>query len=142
MLHFDEMTLQELVCPEGYACACGKKHVCAMDFLEIGPGAIRKAPDMVRAMGSKKPFIVCDQNTYEAAGRRVDVLLTEAGIDHKLYIKDERGKRDVRSFEPTKVSPNATFTGVVYFDGEGLSSVIYEPHWLVSSQNQYIYFDL
>lgn len=63
-------------------------------------------------------------------------------VDHKLYIKDERGKRDVRSFEPTKVSPNATFVGVVYFDGEGINSVIYEPHWLVSSQNQYIYFDL
>lgn len=63
-------------------------------------------------------------------------------VDHKLFIKDERGKRDVRSFEPTKVSPNATFTGVVYFDGENLNSVIYEPHWLVSSQNQYIYFDL
>jgi len=63
-------------------------------------------------------------------------------VDHKLYIKDERGKRDLRSFEPTKVSPNATFTGVVYFDGKSLSSVIYEPHWLVSSQNQYIYFDL
>ena len=63
-------------------------------------------------------------------------------VDHKLYIKDERGKRDVRSFEPTKVSPNATFTGVVYFDGESLNSIIYEPHWLVSSQNQYIYFDL
>lgn len=63
-------------------------------------------------------------------------------VDHKLYIKDERGKRDVRSFEPTKVSPNAAFTGVVYFDGEGINSVIYEPHWLVSSQNQYIYFDL
>lgn len=86
MLHFDDMTLQELVRPEGYACACGKKHVCAMDFLEIGPGVLRKAPDMVRAMGSKKPFIVCDQNTYEAAGQRVDELLTAAGIDHKLYI--------------------------------------------------------
>ena len=52
-------------------------------------------------------------------------------VDHKLYIKDESGRRDVRSFEPTKVSPNATFAGIVFFDGEGLKSVIYEPHWLV-----------
>lgn len=63
-------------------------------------------------------------------------------VDHKLYIKDEGGKRDVRSFEPTKISPSATFAGVLYFDGEGIRSVVYEPHWLVSSQNQYIYFDL
>lgn len=63
-------------------------------------------------------------------------------VDHKIYIKDENGKRDTRSFEPTNISPNATFTGVVYFDGSGLGAVIYEPHWLISSQNQYIYFDV
>ena len=86
MLRFDEMTLQELVRPEGWDCACGKHHACAMDFLEIGPGAITKAPDMVRAMGCEQPFIVCDQNTYEAAGKRVDALLTAAGIPHQLYV--------------------------------------------------------
>ena len=63
-------------------------------------------------------------------------------LNHKLYIKDEHGKRDVRSFYPTRVSPHATFTGTVYFDGESLESVVYERHWLLSSQNQYIYFDL
>ena len=56
MLRFDEMTLQELVRPEGYDCACGKHHACAMDFLEIGPGAVAHAPDMVRAMGCQRPF--------------------------------------------------------------------------------------
>lgn len=63
-------------------------------------------------------------------------------VDHKLYIKDEQGNRNVRSFGLTKVSPDSTFTGEVYFDGEGLKSVVYEPHWLVSSENQYIYFDI
>ena len=63
-------------------------------------------------------------------------------IDHKLYVKDERGNRDTRSFGLTRVSPRATFTGVLYFDGAGLVSVVYEPHWLVSSENQYVYFDL
>ena len=63
-------------------------------------------------------------------------------VDHKLYVKDESGERNTRSFEPTKVSPRATFTGVLYFDGEDLVSVIYEPHWLVSAENQYVYFDL
>jgi len=63
-------------------------------------------------------------------------------VDHKLYVKDEHGNRDVRSFGLTRVSPRATFTGVLYFDGEGLVSVVYEPHWLVSAENQYVYFDL
>ena len=62
-------------------------------------------------------------------------------IDHKLYVKDENGKRDTRSFLPTNVSPGATFTGTVYFDAEAMESVIYEPHFLVSAQNQYVYWD-
>lgn len=63
-------------------------------------------------------------------------------VSHKLYIKSEGGSRDVRSFSPTAISPQATFTGEVYFDGSGLTAVVYEPHWLVSSQNQYVYFDI
>ena len=86
MPDFANMPLEELVRPEGFDCACGKHHACAMDFLKIGPGAIRYAPDMVRKMGCEKPFILCDQNTYEAAGKQVDELLTAAGVEHVLYI--------------------------------------------------------
>jgi hypothetical protein len=76
------MTLTELVRPEGFDCACGKHHACPMDYLKIGLGAIQETAAMVKAMGSEKPFVVCDKNTYEAAGKRVDALLTEAGIPH------------------------------------------------------------
>ena len=62
MPDFDQMTLRELACGKGFDCGCGKHHACAMDFLEIGPGAVAKTPDMVRAMGCKAPFVVCDQN--------------------------------------------------------------------------------
>ena len=63
-------------------------------------------------------------------------------VDHKIYVKDENGKRSIRSFEPMKIFPGATATGIVYFDGDGLVDVIYEPHWLISSENQYVYFDV
>lgn len=63
-------------------------------------------------------------------------------LDHKIYIKGSDGNRDVRSFYPTKISPGASYTGEVYFDGEGLKSVIYIPHFVISSESQYVYFDL
>lgn len=63
-------------------------------------------------------------------------------VDHKLYVKGEDGSKGARSFPPTAISPQATFTGELYFDGSGLTAVVYEPHWLVSSQNQYVYFDV
>ena len=86
MPDFDRMSLEELIRPEGFDCPCGKHHVCAMDFLAIAPGAVNRTAEMVRAMGCQKPFVICDENTYAAAGKRVDELLTAANIDHLLYI--------------------------------------------------------
>ena len=82
MPNFTEMSLTELLRPEGHACACGKKHVCALKYLNIGRGIIDDVPTMVQAMGRRKPFVVCDGNTWEVAGRRVDAALTVANIDH------------------------------------------------------------
>lgn len=94
MPNFSQMTLTELVRPEGYKCACGKTHVCALKYLNIGRNIIGEAPKMIAAMGKKKPFVVCDDNTYRVAGRRVDEILTEAGVDHILYvIPNENGAR-------------------------------------------------
>lgn len=83
---FDRMSLETLTRREGFACDCGKRHVCALDYLKIGPGALSAAPDMVRALRCEKPFLVCDGNTWEAAGQRVSALLKEAGIGHQAYI--------------------------------------------------------
>ena len=86
MPDFASMPLEALIRPEGFDCACGKRHVCAMDYLAIGPGTIQKAPDMVRAMGCQKPFILCDANTYEAAGKQVEAIFAKAGIPYVLYV--------------------------------------------------------
>ena len=83
---FYNMSLTELLRPEGHACACGKTHVCALKYLNIGRGIIGDVPTMVRAMGRHKPFVVCDGNTWEVAGHRVDAALTAANIDHVNYI--------------------------------------------------------
>ena len=86
MPDFGKYTLKELVRPEGYACKCGKTHVCALKYLNIGRGIIREVPQMIAAMGKKRPFVVCDDNTYKVAGARVDEILTQAGIKHGLYV--------------------------------------------------------
>ena len=62
-------------------------------------------------------------------------------VDHKLWIEDADDTISDGSFELTRISPRASFVGTLYFDGTGLVDVVYEPHWLISSQNQYIYFE-
>lgn len=86
MPDFARMSLSELVRPEGWDCACGRRHACPLKYLNIGRGAIADVANMVRAMGKSRPFVVCDENTWAAAGERVDALLTGAGIDHKVYV--------------------------------------------------------
>ncbi|MEE1199488.1 MAG: sn-glycerol-1-phosphate dehydrogenase [Christensenellales bacterium] len=86
MPRFDQMSLEALVRPEGYQCDCGRHHRCAMDYLKVGRGVIRYVPEMLRAMGKKKPYVVCDIHTYAVAGERVCALLDDAGIDRVLYV--------------------------------------------------------
>ena len=62
-------------------------------------------------------------------------------VDHKYVVMDEGHHVVAQSFTVARISPGATYEAVLYFDGE-LVSVIYEPHWLVSAENEYIYFDL
>ena len=86
MPDFANMTLSQLTRPEGYACACGRHHVCALKYLNIGRGILPEVPKMIAAMGRKKPFVVCDDNTWAVAGRQVDGILTAAGIEHRVYV--------------------------------------------------------
>ena len=86
MPDFTKMSLNELVRPEGHSCGCGKTHVCALKYLNIGRGILSEVPKMIAAMGRKKPFVVCDDNTYAVAGEKVDAILTASGIDHMLYV--------------------------------------------------------
>ena len=86
MPDFDKMTLEALVRPEGHDCECGKHHVCELQYLKIGRGVIRNVPDMIAAMGKKRPFVVCDANTYAVAGEKVCTILADAGIAHSCYV--------------------------------------------------------
>ncbi len=93
MPDFAHMSLEALTRAEGFSCACGKHHACPLDYVKIGPGVLSGVPEMVRAMGCRRPFVVCDGNTLEAAGKQVDALLEAAGIPHQMYVIPCAGQR-------------------------------------------------
>lgn len=86
MPEFEKMTFEQLVSPEGYDCSCGHHHVCEMKYLNIGRGVIVDTPKMIEALGCKKPFVVCDKNTYAVAGEKVCEILKAAGIEYGFYL--------------------------------------------------------
>lgn len=112
MPDFANTPLSRLVRPEGYDCKCGRRHVCALKYLNIGRGIVSEVPKMIAAMGRKKPFVVCDGNTWAVAGKRVDEILTDAGIDHVVYIVPLEKPDNVR------IAPAEWETGsiIMHFD--------------------------
>jgi len=86
MPDFASMSFDQLIAPEGYACPCGKVHKASLKYLKIGSGAVNCLPEALEKVGSKKPYVVCDKNTYEVAGKKVEEILTAAGIAYTLYV--------------------------------------------------------
>jgi len=86
MAYFDEMTLNELIRPEGHACECGKTHDTGLRFVRIGQGAVETVPEALAFLGAKKPFLVADHNTWQAAGEKVAEILKSHDIPFSSYV--------------------------------------------------------
>ena len=68
-------------------CTCSQKHHSApVKVLEVSRNAIEKVPEILKDY--KKIFMVCDENTYEVAGKRVEQLLKQSGNLSHICIID------------------------------------------------------
>ena len=66
-------------------CACGRFHTADIDDVIIGKGVIKKLPEVLARYNAKKPFILCDANTFAAAGEAVCAVMEAAGIPYSKY---------------------------------------------------------
>lgn len=86
MLNLAEKSISELIDPKGFECECGRRHAVKIKYVKTGRGVIECVPEMLGALGSKHPFVLCDENTYEAAGRKVCEILDKEDIGYVLYV--------------------------------------------------------
>lgn len=104
-MYFDEMSLEEVLNPQGHQCACGRIHKTGLKILRIGQGVIRDIPDVIRQLGKTKPFVVADANTWKAAGEKAVAILEENGIPYTKFVFSE----DMGRIEPNEL-PVGTLT--------------------------------
>lgn len=71
---------------DGFTCDCGKQHFGKLSDCIIGDGALKRLPEIIEKYKVQNPFVLCDRETYAAAGEHVCAILTEAGISHTLHI--------------------------------------------------------
>lgn len=69
-----------------FACSCGRVHDGLLDEYLVESGAIGKLAHYVKKYGGSKVFVLCDKNTFAAAGQQVVAALENDGIDHSLYM--------------------------------------------------------
>jgi len=69
-----------------FECECGHTHKTQFKNYIIGEGVLSRLPGVLREMGYKYPFILCDTHTYEVAGRQVEKLLQDNGFEYGKLI--------------------------------------------------------
>lgn len=102
-------------------CACGKVHMCAVDRVLVGKGALEKLPNEIVRYAPARVFMLCDINTYAAAGQKVEELLCSHGFAYAKYVfpqahlePDERAVGEaVMHFDPTCDMVLAVGSGVI-----------------------------
>ena len=79
--------LKDLMENDGAVCpSCGKRHFGLLRDYIAEENAIEKLPALLEKYGCKKPFVLCDPNTYRAAGMQVEDVLKRAGIAFSLHV--------------------------------------------------------
>ena len=80
-----EFTTQELL-GAMFDCECGRTHSTRFSKMLLEDGAIAKIPGLLKEFGCKRPYIICDTNTYEACGAEVFRAISQAGIKYDSII--------------------------------------------------------
>ena len=98
-MKFSNLSIEELINPEGFECECGGHHVADIKYIVVSDGAINSVPDILKKMECKYPMVVCGPNGYRAAGEKVISLLKANDIHYKLHVIPCKENTDL---EPTE----------------------------------------
>ena len=71
-------------------CACGRVHSTKLKKIDIEEGALSRLSEHIKEFGYKNVFIVCDVNTFAAAGEAAERELAGAGIRHYTLVLPEK----------------------------------------------------
>lgn len=98
MKRISEMSLDELTRPDGHECACGMRHSVGLRFVRIGENAIETLPEALDVIKCRRPFVVCDNNTRDAAWEAVRAVLEKAGIGYKYFCFETKEKLEPEEY--------------------------------------------
>lgn len=72
-----------------FDCSCGRNHYFSIHDIAIGQGELKSLVPIAQPFIKGKVLMVCDNNTYEAAGQASLKLMEAAGFNVKLLLFDK-----------------------------------------------------
>lgn len=70
-------------------CSCGMVHKTPLKKIDIGQGALKRLPSVIRELGYQKVFMVADVNTYKAAAAEIEALFQAEKMDCETLVLNE-----------------------------------------------------
>ena len=91
-------SVRELIARGRFACPCGKEHGAHLKEAIVTSGAIKELPRVVKGYGGTRAYLLCDRNTFAAAGEQTLAALDGAGIGHTAFtFPEERTEPDEKA---------------------------------------------
>ena len=91
-------SVRELIARGRFACPCGKEHGAHLKEAIVKSGAVKELPRVARGYGGTKACVLCDRNTFAAAGKITLAALDGAGIGHTVFtFPEERTEPDEKA---------------------------------------------
>ncbi len=70
---------------QDFHCSCGRAHVLPIHDIVVRRGAINELPEVIKHLDiGKSVLVICDLNTYDAAGQAVITRLQNEGLSPRL----------------------------------------------------------
>lgn len=137
----EKKSLEELLTPEGFPCSCGRRHSCGVRQVTVERGAVSRVAETVRRFGGKRPFLIEDGNTHEAAGELVESLLEREGMPFTRFLfgneriePDEKALGQVMTgFDPACDFVVGIGTGTINDIGKMTARVSRLPYMIVAT---------
>ena len=93
-----DYSVASLIARGAFACPCGKTHAAHLKKAVVGSGVIGRLAGTVREYGGTKAYVLCDANTFAAAGIPVLKALSAAEIGYTIYqFPEERTEPDEKA---------------------------------------------
>ncbi len=106
-------------------CTCGRLHQTSTRQVIIASGALNQLPAAVTELQlTGKALLVADANTYQAAGRQAEDVLTQAGsTTTRLLLEPESGQREVEATDEPVQTVQQEAAGCDYLIAVGSGTI-------------------